>query len=106
MSSQTKFHKVVSDGSPNTIEYEYDDETPASIAVIQAICALKGVDPIRAPTELGFVLHEHVDPEALDTLLADGSGTGEIVVSFEISNGDAYSVDVADDGRITVQQLP
>lgn len=93
-----------SDSKPTSIAYEYDAETPASIAVIHAICALTDVDPIDAPTELGFVLHDHVDPNALDTLLADGTGDGDVVLSFEVSNGHTYAVEIVDDGRILVQR--
>lgn len=103
--TNTELHELVSDGPPHTVEYEYDGETPASIAIVHAICVLKDVDPIHAPTELGFVLHDHIDPEALDTILADGTGDGDLVISFEISNGDTYSVEVADDGRITVREF-
>ncbi|WP_306061323.1 HalOD1 output domain-containing protein [Natronococcus wangiae] len=103
--TNTALHGLVSEGDPKTVEHEFDDETPASIAVVQAICALKDVDPTRAQTELGLVLHEHIDPEALDTILADGTGDGETVILFEISNGDTYSVEVADDGRIKAQQV-
>ncbi|MFC4544532.1 HalOD1 output domain-containing protein [Halosolutus amylolyticus] len=91
-------------GETHVCTYEYDAETPASIAVIHAICALTDVDPIDAPTELGFVLYEHVDPNALDTLLADGTGDGDVVVSFEVTNGYTYAVDVADDGRVVVRR--
>ncbi|MXV64143.1 hypothetical protein GS429_19145 [Natronorubrum sp. JWXQ-INN-674] len=92
-----------SDGEPDTLEYEYDGETPASIAVIHAICALTDVDPIDAPTELGFVLHEHVDPDAIDALLADGTGNGETVVSFAVDADNTYTVEIDDDGCIEVQ---
>ena len=102
---RTNLHELAAEGPPATVEYEFDAETPASIAVVQAICVLEDVDPLRAPTELGFVLHEHVDPDALDTLLADGSGTGETVLSFEISNGGTYAVEIVDTGRVTVRDV-
>lgn len=103
--TNTALHGLVSEGNPKAVEYEFDGETPASIAVVQAICALKDVDPMKAPTELGFVLHEYIDPEALDTILADRTGDGETVISFEISNGDTYSVEVADDGCIKAKEV-
>ncbi|APW99755.1 hypothetical protein CHINAEXTREME_19150 [Halobiforma lacisalsi AJ5] len=95
------------DSSPDAIEYEYDAETPASIAVVHAICAVADVDPLEAPTALGFVLHEHVDPGAIDTLLGDGTGDGNVVVSFDVSDdqGQVYAVEISDDGRIGVRAL-
>ncbi|EMA39831.1 HalOD1 output domain-containing protein [Halobiforma nitratireducens] len=90
---------------PDVVEYEYDAETPASIAAVHAICAVTDVDPLEAPTELGFVLHEHVDPSAIDMLLGDGTGDGDVVVSFEVSNGGRYGVEIVDDGRIEVRTL-
>lgn len=80
------------------VEHSYDAETPASAAVIQAVCALENVDP-TAPTGVGFVLYDHVDPDALDTLLATGEGSGETVVEFEL---EGYAVRIEDTGRITV----
>ena len=97
-------HVLGDDDGQRSIVHEYDAETPASLAVIHAICALTDVDPIDAPTELGFVLHEHVAPNALDTLLADGTGDGALVVSFEVTNGDTYAVEIADDGQIVVER--
>lgn len=92
------------------IEHEHDDETPASIAIIQAICALEDVDPMEVTSDLGIRLYDHVDPEALDTIVAanskrgrneNGEG-GETVVSFELTNGRTYRVDVYDTGRLSV----
>lgn len=85
------------------IDHEYDAGTPASVAVIRAICAIEDVDPVEAPSELGFVLHDHVDPNALDTLLAPGAGTGRTVVSFALATDVTYHVDISDDGRIRVR---
>ena len=96
--------KLGSAETPEPIEHEYDAETPASMAVIHAICTVTNVDPLDAPTELGFVLYEHVDPGALDTLLGDGTGDGETVVSFEITGEQTYTVDISDDGRIEVRR--
>lgn len=103
-SNDPTLRRLGSSDAPDSVEYEYDAETPASIAVIHAICALTDVDPLEAPTELGFVLHEHVDPGALDKLIGGGTGDGETVVSFEISNGKTYAVDVSDDGCIEIRR--
>ncbi|WP_440765709.1 HalOD1 output domain-containing protein [Natronorubrum sp. DTA7] len=90
--------------SPGPIVREYDAETPVSMAVVHAICAVTNVDPLEAPTELGFVLYDHVDPEAHDTLLGDGTGDGETVVSFDVAGEQTYTVDISDDGRIEVRR--
>ncbi|MFC6718022.1 HalOD1 output domain-containing protein [Natrialbaceae archaeon GCM10025810] len=84
------------------IEHEYSRETPASIAVIQAIGALEGVDPTAVTDELGISLYEHVDPEALDAILADGSGTGDVVISFLIAEGHTYRVEIEDTGTVRI----
>lgn len=89
---------------PVVIEHEYDDETPASIAVMQAICALENVDPVAASTDLGITLYDHVDPESLDTVLATGTTDGEIVISFELTDHRTYRVEVVDTGRITIHR--
>ena len=86
-------------GSQRTFEQTYDEATPASIAIIQAICAIENVDPTEGPAELGFTLFDHVDPDALDTVLADGSGDGETVIELTI---DCYHVQVVDTGRIRI----
>ncbi|WP_436347837.1 HalOD1 output domain-containing protein [Natronorubrum sp. FCH18a] len=103
-SRESVVRKLRSADASDTIVHEYDAATPASIAVIHAICAVSDVDPIEAPTELGFVLHEHINPDALDTLLGDGTGDGETVITFKISNERPYTVDISDDGRIEVQR--
>lgn len=87
---------------PPSIEHEYDAETPASIAVIQAICAVEDIDPAEAPVELGLVLYEQIDPTALDMMVADGTGDGETAISFDLSNVATYHVEVRNDGQITV----
>ncbi|MCU4925520.1 hypothetical protein OB905_05895 [Halobacteria archaeon AArc-dxtr1] len=89
-------------GESVVIEHEYDAETPASIAVVQAICALEDVDPVEMTRELGITLYEQIDPEALDAMLADGTGTGEVVISFALVNSETYRVQVADTGTVVV----
>lgn len=103
-SPPTTTHAPASDGHGHgrnddvLVEHSYDAETPASAAVIQAVCALENADPAEVPTDIGFVLYEHVDPDALDTVLAAGNGD-VVVVEFEL---EGYSVRIEDTGRITV----
>lgn len=91
------------EGPPHVVEHEYDTETPPSIAVVEAISVLEDVDPMEIPTDVGFVLHEEIDPNALDTILSDGTGDGETVISFDIDTENTYTIEISDDGRITVR---
>lgn len=93
---------LVTADSLRVVEHEYDLETPASIAVVEAICTLEDVDPLQLPAESRFVLHEHIDSAALDSLLGDGTGDGTTTISFDIVLEDTYAVDISDDGRILV----
>ena len=88
------------DGS-RTVETVYDEETPASIAVIQAICSIEDVDPGDAVTDLGITLYDHVDPGALDAILATGDGDGSITIDFSI---DGYRVRIWDTGQVRVRK--
>lgn len=89
---------------PPAVEHEFDAETPPSIAVVRAISALEGIDPMNMPAEGGFVLSDHIDPAALDALLATGTGEGSTVVTFEITAERTYLVDLSDTGRIIVRR--
>jgi hypothetical protein len=72
------------------------DETVSS-AVVRAIATVKGVDPV----DLDERLYDHIEPDALDTLLESKSGDSEteIQVSFSMSGCD---IDVFDAGKIVV----
>lgn len=101
--SETQLNDLITVDSPRIVEYEYGAETPASIAVVEGICALEDIDPMEMPADGGFVLHDAIDPTALDSVLGDGTGDGDTVVSFEIQTENTYLVAVSDDGRIIVQ---
>lgn len=63
----------------NAVHGQYDWSTSRpSIAVINAIAALENVDP----TDLSVILHNHIDPEALDALVATDS---HITISFTLN---------------------
>ena len=81
------------------IEHTYDAETPVSVAIVQAIAALENVDPVASPGNLGFTLYDHVDPTALDAVVGDGTGSGDVVVTFDVAD---YLVRVEDTGRLVV----
>lgn len=64
---------------------EYDRRiTPPSIAVIEAIASVEDVDPIDVSSANGMTLHDHVDTDALDRLLAAGSGTA-VSITFPVT---------------------
>ena len=88
-------------GHQHVIRHTFDDETSPSFAVINAVCALENVDPVDAPGELGFTLHDHIDPQALDSLLESGDGDGAVRVEFVIGD---YRVRIADTGRLRIHE--
>ncbi|WMT07994.1 hypothetical protein NP511_21840 [Natrinema thermotolerans] len=67
-----------------SIQNQYDwSNTAPSQAIVEAIAAIENVDPIALSVEKGWTLHDTVDPEALDTLLNEGS---LVSVSFTIGS--------------------
>lgn len=74
----------------------YDEETDhsPSEAVVKAVAAAEGADPVTLPP-----LYEFVDPDALDTLIEHHTRTEELVISFTI---DTWNVFVRADGIIRV----
>lgn len=69
-------------------------ETPPSIAVVSAIADLENVQP----SDLDFVLHDHVDGDALDRLVAD-ERDGSLEITCRV---DGYDVCVGRDGSVAV----
>lgn len=67
-----------------------DDDGPApSVAVVEAIAEFAGVDSTDLSAE-GVILYDHVDPDALDALVADRDG--DINLSLSVAGYD-ISVD-------------
>ncbi|WP_224332305.1 HalOD1 output domain-containing protein [Haloprofundus halobius] len=62
--------------------------TAASLATLTALGKLEEVDPVELSDVLGTTLYDHIDPEALDTLVA---GEGRVNLSFSI---DDYRVQI------------
>lgn len=73
------------DETPIHRQYDWSTTTP-STTIIDVIAALEDVDAVALPRALETTLFDHVDPEALDTLLAT---SGSIEISFAF---DGYTV--------------
>lgn len=89
---------------PIRIEHRFDSETPASIAIVRVIAAIEDVDPMDSPTDLGITLYDHIDPTALDRLVRQADGRGDVSIEFTIRNGHRYSVGVRDTGHLIVEK--
>lgn len=81
------------------VERSHDETTPASIASIYAISAALDTDPITCSIDHGFTLYDHVDPEALDSLVTDDRSEGTVTVELSLNE---YLVRVTDTGRVRV----
>ena len=66
-----------------------------SLAVVEAIAELAGVDPADLSEE-GVVLYEHVDPDALNELVA-GQADADVDVSLTVAG---YDVRVGPDSAV------
>jgi len=74
------------------VEHDGDDISP-SLAVVEGIADLADVEPVDLADEAGIVLYEHVDPDALDSIvnarLSDSVNVSFTVASYEVSVDDA-----------------
>ena len=80
-----------------TVRVGYDrTDTSPSLAVVEAIADLAGVEPTALADEAGIVLYEYVDPGALDALVTGGRDAA-VGVSFTV---DSYEVFVNETGVV------
>ncbi|MFA9424956.1 HalOD1 output domain-containing protein [Natronorubrum sp. A-ect3] len=84
----------------DSIERQYGDGRSAVVAIIDGISTLEESDQTANLDEFSGLLYEYVDPEAINAIMGDGTGSGDIAVSFTV---DAYQVSVADSGRVLVR---
>ena len=84
------------------VNHTFDAETPPSIAIIQAISVLQNTDPIEMARENGMVMHDHISPSALDEMMGDGTGSGDITINIKISVDNTYLVSIRNDGHIRI----
>lgn len=81
--------------------HDFDGAADLTTTVVHAISDVTGVDP----TDAGFRLYDHVDPDALNTLFrprSDDAPRNRATLSFRVWE---YQVTVQGDGRITVVPL-
>lgn len=81
--------------------HDFDGVADLTTTVVHAISDVTGVDP----TDAGFRLYDHVDPDALNNLFRPGSGDSgrnQATLSFNVWE---YQVSIEGDGRITVVPL-
>lgn len=82
------------DRGTSTVEHTWEEPFQPSVSVVEAVSAATD----RTPTELP-PLHDHVDPDALDTLISRGESSA-VTISFSY----AGTVVVIDgDGTISVR---
>lgn len=79
----------------------FDDQTPVSIRVVEAVAARDGIDPL----EVSPPLHDAIDLTALDELFdpTGSSSRGNGTVSFTYRG---HSVRVESDGRVALEPGP
>ncbi|ELY64444.1 HalOD1 output domain-containing protein [Natrinema versiforme] len=87
------------DERPVLAERSHDETTPASIAVVYAIAAALDTDPIECTTEHGFTLYDHIDPEALDSLMGDDRREESVTVELRLNE---HLLRVSDRGSVRV----
>lgn len=91
--------EVVPEDGRETIETEYGT-IPPSLAIVAAIAEVQGVDP----SETDFVLHDSIDPDALDRIFGEDRqyDVSEVrtVAEFDV---DGYRVEIRNDGNVTVR---
>lgn len=78
--------------------HDFDSAAKLSTSVVHAISDATGVDP----TDAGFCLYDHVDPDALDRLFTpkpDGTPRDVVDLTFTVWG---YRVTVDSTGRIAV----
>ncbi|WP_276253229.1 HalOD1 output domain-containing protein [Halomontanus rarus] len=80
------------------LEYEYDENIPASIAVIRAIATVEEVDPTTLSTNFNDTLFDRIDPGGFDALVTAGT-TVDLVIEFTIFG---YRVRIEDEARILI----
>lgn len=70
------------------VTHSRDGRSP-SLAVVEGIADLADVNPNQLAEEADIVLYDHVNPDALNALVADNPGV-EVSLSFTVGAYDVY----------------
>ena len=85
---------------PETARVRHGGDGPApSLAVVEAIADLAGVEPADLPEQEGVVLYDYVDPDALDAIVA-GRPDSDVDVSLSVAG---YEISVGPDSAVARQ---
>lgn len=82
---------------PDRVTVEAGETDAITVAVVEVIAAVEGVDPV----EVDVRLDEHVDPDALDALYRHARANDRAAWSLEFDL-DGHAVTVESDGRVAV----
>jgi hypothetical protein len=75
---------------PETVRVAHHrDDRPPSLAIVEALADLTGVDPDALADDADIVLYDHINPEALDALVAHGPDVG-VTLSFTVDEYDVF----------------
>ena len=83
----------------DTIEVPHgwdSSDRPPSIAVIEAVAAIRGLEPL----DLDITLYDFVDPDALDRLFLEQKG-GDLEVELHL---DGFLVTIRSDGHLSIEE--
>ncbi|WP_290818814.1 HalOD1 output domain-containing protein [Halovivax sp.] len=87
---------ISDDASPNdytrVTQRPIDDYPTVGAAVVDAIADAENVDPVALPADRGICLFDHVDPDALDTMVGERAARSDLRVAFSVGN---YRVQIA-----------
>jgi len=84
------------DGRIQRFSYERSEPQSVGGAVVQAVASVAGVDALSLQPRL----YDVIDPDALETLLADGSAERPVQISFEFGQ---YQVTVTNTNELFVR---
>lgn len=87
--------------TPRRVEQQYGENTPPSIAIVQAVAIIEDIDPMDFSPKLGLRLYDFIDPNALDELV-DTSEEETVTIMLTLRNNPQYDVTVRDTGKLVV----
>ncbi|WP_253737440.1 HalOD1 output domain-containing protein [Halohasta salina] len=85
------------DSQPRRFRYDHPDES-IGVSIAHAVATVCDVDPLSLEPRL----YDVVDPDALETLLASGTGDSDVRISFAFGS---CAVTVTQNGEILVGEM-